>query len=142
MQIFLGLFETEQESWKAYEKSVESIIPLPNKNKCPTIDKTQPPNSTLQTEQSTADAKLLWGKLCDVYQRQLFGKTALAKLLHSQRVEPTFEKQRLLQTLQEEVVMLTLVRTQLEESMSEFFSGQIMFPSLSEPTSVLFPSVA
>lgn len=79
-------------------------------------------------QKNVLDAKLMWEKLCLTYQRLLLAKAVQEKLSDSQIREPDATKGKLLKGLNEEVIMLSFVKSQLEEAMMKYFSNEITLP--------------
>ncbi len=74
--------------------------------------------------------KQLWQRLCEVYQRQLLAKSVYQKLYDIHTANPSSRTEALITPLREEVVMLTVVKAQLEELMMEYFTSEIESPSM------------
>ncbi len=74
--------------------------------------------------------KQLWQRLCEVYQRQLLAKSVYQKLYDIHTANPSSRTEALITPLREEVVMLTVVKAQLEELIMEYFTSEIESPSM------------
>jgi hypothetical protein len=85
-------------------------------------------NDQSSNQNHVLDAKLMWEKLCLTYQRLLLAKAVQEKLSDSQIREPDATKGKLLKGLNEEVIMLSFVKSQLEEAMTKYFSNEISLP--------------
>jgi hypothetical protein len=66
--------------------------------------------------------RVLWERQCQVAQRLLIARAAQTKLSELQNVAPDSEKEGLLGTLSEEIVLLAIVKAQLEEAVSRCFA--------------------
>eukprot|EP00601_Ochromonadales_sp_CCMP2298_P012533 CAMPEP_0173250454 /NCGR_PEP_ID=MMETSP1142-20121109/19588_1 /TAXON_ID=483371 /ORGANISM="non described non described, Strain CCMP2298" /LENGTH=340 /DNA_ID=CAMNT_0014183203 /DNA_START=25 /DNA_END=1044 /DNA_ORIENTATION=+ len=75
----------------------------------------------LDYQSSTQNMAVLWDRFCQVSQRLMLAKAAQAKLSEFHLAAPTDEKEKLLKTLGEEIVLLVIVKTQLEEALSRCF---------------------
>lgn len=74
----------------------------------------------LNSEQS-----IIWQKLCTVYQRLLLAKAVERKMNDIQIGYSEDGSTQLLKSLQDEILILNLVKVQLEEAMSQFFLKEI-----------------
>ena len=64
----------------------------------------------------------LWERLCQISQRLLVAQTAKDKLVELQCVNPDERKVQLLQSLIDEISLVTIVKSQIEEAMSRAVS--------------------
>jgi hypothetical protein len=71
---------------------------------------------------TTENMRVLWERQCQVAQRLLIARAAQTKLSELQNVAPDSEKEGLLGTLSEEIVLLAIVKAQLEEAVSRCFA--------------------
>ena len=67
---------------------------------------------------TTENMRVLWERHCQVAQRLLLARVTQAKLLELQSIAPDSEKEQLLTSLSEELVLLAVVKAQLEEAVS------------------------
>jgi hypothetical protein len=74
-------------------------------------------------------ASVIWQKLCAVSQRLLLARAVETKVLSSQIGYPDPNKHKLLKSLSEEMVVLSFVKSQLEEAVTRYFSQEISFNS-------------
>lgn len=96
-----------------------------------------PPSEGIDGENAT-EARLMWEKLCITYQRLLLAKAIQEKLSDSQIRQPDAANSKLLKALNEEVLMLSFVKSQLEEAMMRHFANEI---TLTVPPSDQMPSI-
>ena len=75
----------------------------------------------LDYQSTTENMKILWDRHCQIAQRLLLAKAAQAKLAEFQVVAPDTEKETILKALSEEIVLLVVVKAQLEEAVSRCF---------------------
>ena len=125
---------THLRNWHYYSKMTSSSKKRP-RSEIIGKDSVEEPQSILPTSNNDGDtinrgqdAKLMWEKLCVTYQRLLLAKAVQEKMSDSQIREPDATKGKLLKALNEEVIMLSFVKSQLEEAMMKYFSEEITLP--------------
>ena len=80
--------------------------------------------------------RYLWDRLCVISERLLMAKAALEKLNQMQSENPDDHKASLIAALSNEITLLTVVKHQIEESVSKCFSSELsnqlpLLPSIS-----------
>lgn len=75
----------------------------------------------LDYQSTTENMRILWDRHCQIAQRLLLAKAAQAKLQEFQSVAPDSEKAAILKALNEEIVLLVVVKAQLEEAVSRCY---------------------
>jgi hypothetical protein len=75
-------------------------------------------NANFAAIEDSDPVRVLWERLCQVTQRLVIAKAANDKLADIFKRSPDNEKKRLIDSLKEEVVLLNIVKTQLEEAVS------------------------
>jgi len=75
----------------------------------------------LDYQSTTENMKILWDRHCQIAQRLLLAKAAQSKLAEFQAVAPDTEKETILKALSEEIILLVVVKSQLEEAVSRCF---------------------
>lgn len=74
---------------------------------------------------SSLQAKLMWERLVAIYQRILLAKAVAEKMSLSQTTTPNQQRETLLKALGEEIVMLGVVKEQLEEAVIRYFIREV-----------------
>jgi hypothetical protein len=97
---------------------------------------------------TTENMRVLWERQCQVAQRLLIARAAQTKLSELQNAAPDSEKEGLLGALSEEIVLLAIVKAQLEEAVSRCFAMGLdcntsaSGDSMDEPSSIAAHSYA
>jgi hypothetical protein len=155
VQFYLGLFDSEEEAIEAYENKSKSfeksvsdsvtgkrnadsishstgmvIEPDPVGKKSKSKD---PSTATMSYDEriSILQAKFLWERLTGIYQRILIGKAVQERIIQNQSIESNHTKEVLLNSLNDEIVLLTTMKAQLEEAMTRFFVRSVSLGDLS-----------
>lgn len=145
MQYFLGIFETEEEANNALDAKIDQLrnlgIAVGNS------DRTESSSSADQAaaaavngenessdndvnEQKSLESKMrrgrmLWERLTCLYQRWLLARAARTKLSEAQVANPDYHKDALLKSLNEEIVILGVAKSQLEQAVTNFFIAEL-----------------
>jgi hypothetical protein len=87
------------------------------------------PDDKVDAEQ----ASMMWQKLCAVSQRLLLARAVENKISTFQMGHPDENKQKLLKSLSDEMVMLNFVKSQLEEAITRYFSQEVTLADYDTP---------
>eukprot|EP01031_Cornospumella_fuschlensis_P036762 gene36762-44595_t len=118
-QFFVGSFDTEEQANFACDARIEQLkssyfsqeasSPRDGDNISSTQSET-PQDGLLGCER----ARMVWDQLAIISQRLLLAKAVRSKLTESQAINVSYSKDALLKSLNEEVVILTVAKAQLE----------------------------
>mmetsp|Transcript_35681 Transcript_35681/g.33825 ORF Transcript_35681/g.33825 Transcript_35681/m.33825 type:complete len:368 (+) Transcript_35681:194-1297(+) len=97
------------------------IPPPPLVSRSPSVE-TVVPSVQISFSDNTIQVRMMWERLCQISQRVLLAKAAIVKIsdLHAQ--EPDMQKEALLKSLNDEVFLLTQVKTHVEEALARSVS--------------------
>lgn len=96
----------------------------------------------LDYQSTTENMRILWDRHCQIAQRLLLAKAAQAKLQEFQATAPDSEKATILKSLNEEIVLLVVVKAQLEEAVSRCYLLGLDLNTSSGMPPVVVPAVA
>lgn len=78
-------------------------------------------SSFFETDNS-GEVRIMWDRLCQISQRLILAKAANDRLSALQNISPDQEKKYLMKSLGDEVVLLSIVKAQLEEGVARAIS--------------------
>ncbi|RYG68890.1 hypothetical protein EON64_04105 [archaeon] len=122
----MGTFETEEQANFACDGRIEQLrssffcqeTNSPKDADVPSLPQPEAPHDGLL---GCEKARMVWDQLAIISQRLLLAKAVRAKLTESQALSVSYSKDALLKSLNEEVVILTVAKTQLEEALETLF---------------------
>lgn len=149
------MFDTEEEAAQAYQMkarrfqrgvnddSVTSEDPVGYIRDEPSLKRPRVSSSSSTLSQQTVSmsqgdvlsslqAKLMWERLVSIYQRTLLAKAVAEKMSQSQTTTPNQHRESLLKSLGEEIVMLGVVKDQLEEAVTRYFIREVSLQDMKD----------
>lgn len=149
------MFDTEEEAAQAYQMkarrfqrgvnddSVASDDPVGYIRDEPSLKRARVSSSSSTLSQQTVSmsqgdvlsslqAKLMWERLVSIYQRTLLAKAVAEKMSQSQTTTPNQHRESLLKSLGEEIVMLGVVKEQLEEAVTRYFIREVSLQDMKD----------
>lgn len=130
IQLFLGLFGDEESAKQAYKtklkelNEVGSLFPL-GIGSALHINETE---SSIEMT-SAESGRLIWERLCCIYQRLLLASSTRAKLAELQVSNPNYHKDAILKALNEEIAILGVAKKQLEDALCRAFAKDLSSPN-------------
>eukprot|EP01039_Chlorochromonas_danica_P003325 gene3325-3648_t len=144
VQYFLGIFETEDEANNALDAKIDQLrnlgITAGNADRNESSSSAEQTAAAVNGENESSDndvneqksleskmrrGRMLWERLTCLYQRWLLARAARTKLSEAQVANPDYHKDALLKSLNEEIVILGVAKSQLEQAVTNFFIAEL-----------------